>query len=147
MISQTAEYALRAVVLLAMHPESSFTTQQIAQSTKVPFAYLSKVLQALVRANLMRSQRGLGGGFTLAQPASAITILSVINAVDPIARITTCPLGLEEHGLNLCALHKRLDDATAMVEKVFADTTIGDLLLRPTSSVPLCEQQTCGHSR
>lgn len=139
MISQTAEYALRAVVFLAMNPGGAYTTLEIASATKVPAAYLSKVLKSLVRAGLILSQRGLGGGFTLAKSPEKLTILQVLNAVDPIQRIRTCPLGIEAHGTTLCALHKRLDDATASIEKAFSDTTIGDLLARPTKSVPLCD--------
>jgi Rrf2 family protein len=139
MISQTAEYALRAIVFLAMNTGAAYTTQQISGATKVPAAYLSKVLQSLVRAGLIQSQRGLGGGFILSKSADDVTILEVLNAVDPIQRIRTCPLGIEVHGTTLCALHKRLDDATAVIEKAFRDTTIGDLLARPTKSVPLCD--------
>lgn len=139
MISQTAEYALRAVVYLAMNKGGAFTTQQISVTTKVPAAYLSKVLQSLARAQLVQSQRGLRGGFSLAKQPQEINILCVLNAVDPIQRIRTCPLGLESHGINLCALHKRLDDATAVIEKTFADTTISDILEQPTTSIPLCE--------
>ena len=139
MISQTAEYALRAVVFLSMNTGAAFTTQQISFATKVPAAYLSKVMQSLVRAGLVQSQRGLGGGFILTKPAKKINILEVINAVDPIQRIRTCPLGLKAHGINLCALHKRLDDATATIERSFASTTVAELLSRPTSSTPLCE--------
>ncbi|MBZ0188969.1 MAG: Rrf2 family transcriptional regulator [Candidatus Obscuribacterales bacterium] len=139
MISQTAEYALRAIVFLAMNTGSAFTTQQIAETTKVPSAYLSKVLKSLVRAGLLQSRRGLGGGFVLAKPAEEMNILQVLNAVDPIQRIRTCPLGLKAYGTVLCALHKRLDDATAIIEKSFADTTIAELLARPTPSIPLYE--------
>jgi Rrf2 family protein len=139
MISQTAEYALRAVVFLAMNVGAAYTTLQISTSTKVPSAYLSKVLQSLVRAGIVQSQRGLGGGFVLSKATGDVTILQVLDAVDPIKRIRTCPLGLEVHGANLCALHKRLDDATAVIEKAFRDTTIADLLARPTKSVPLCD--------
>lgn len=139
MISQTAEYALRAIVFLAMNTGSAFTTQQIAKTTKVPSAYLSKVLKSLVRAGLVQSQRGLGGGFVLTKPAEEMNILEVLNAVDPIQRIRTCPLGLKAHGTVLCALHKRLDDATAIIEKSFADITIAELLARPTASIPLYE--------
>lgn len=139
MISQTAEYALRAVVYLAMNPGNAFTTQQIAHTTKVPSAYLSKVLKSLVRAGVVQSQRGLGGGFVLTKPPEQITILEVLNAVDPIQRIRTCPLGLNAHGNVLCALHKRLDDATAIIEQTFADTTIAEILARPTASIPLYE--------
>lgn len=142
MISQTAEYALRAIVYLAMNTGNAFTTQQISLQTKVPPAYLSKVLQSLVRARLVQSQRGLGGGFVLTKEPEEISILQVLNAVDPIQRIKTCPLGLNAHGTNLCALHKKLDDATAVIEKTFADTTIAEILSRPTASVPLCESPT-----
>jgi Rrf2 family protein len=139
MISQTAEYALRAIVYLALNPGNAFTTQQISLTTKVPAAYLSKVLHSLVRAHLVQSQRGLGGGFVLTKRPEEIDILEVLNAVDPIQRIRTCPLGLTAHGTNLCALHKKLDDATAIIEKTFADTTIAEILARPTASIPLYE--------
>ncbi len=137
MISQTAEYALRAIVYLAMNADSAFTTQQISTATKVPAAYLSKVLQSLVKANLVRSQRGHGGGFVLQKVPSQITILEIISSVDPIRRIRTCPLGLDTHGINLCALHKKIDDATAIIEKTFADATVADILAKPTASIPL----------
>ena len=111
MLSQTAEYALRAMVYLAMNSDSPQVTERIAIGTKVPASYLSKVLQSLSRAGLVNSQRGLGGGFTLSQPPQSTTILEIINAVDPIKRIETCPLDLKTHGVVLCALHKRLDEA------------------------------------
>ena len=139
MISQTAEYALRAIVFLAMNSDSAYTTVQIAAATRVPSAYLSKVLKSLVRAELIQSQRGFGGGFMLSKSAEQITIFEVLNAVDPMQRIRTCPLGIEAHGTTLCALHKRLDDATAVIENAFRDSTIGDLLARPTKSIPLCD--------
>jgi len=139
MISQTAEYALRAVVFLAMNPGNAYTNQQISTKTKVPAAYLSKVLQSLVKAKLVHSQRGLGGGFVLVKLSEEISILEVVNAVDPIQRIRTCPLGLKAHGTVLCALHKRLDDATAIIEESFAATTIAEILARPATSTPLYE--------
>src|SRR5690606_24224619 len=112
LFSQTAEYALRAVVCLAQHADTSLTTQQIAEMTRVPPGYLSKVLQSLARAKLVASQRGIGGGFTLLRPPDKITILDVLNIVDPLVRIKTCPLGLKSHGTKLCALHRRIDEAT-----------------------------------
>lgn len=137
MISQTAEYALRAVVFLAKNADTAYTAEQIAKVTQVPAPYLSKVLQPLIKARLVQSQRGLGGGFSLTTKADRITILQVINAVDPIERIETCPLGLEDHTSTLCPLHKRLDDAVALIEQAFAKTTISELLQTPADN-PLC---------
>ena len=63
MFSQTVEYALRVVVHLAVDVSPSpRTTDQIATATRVPKAYLSKVIQGLGRANIVQSKRGIGGG-------------------------------------------------------------------------------------
>jgi Rrf2 family protein len=137
-ISRTAEYALRAVVHLAAQTDesSSQTVGQVAAGTRVPAGYLAKVLQNLSRAGLIASQRGLGGGFRLVKSAHDISIYEVIQAVDPIQRIRTCPLGLEAHGTNLCPLHRRLDNAMEMIEEQFRTTTIAELLT-DTSLVPI----------
>jgi Rrf2 family protein len=138
MISQTAEYALRAIVYLADQGKAR-TTHKIAAATLVPASYLSKVMQALSRARVVRSQRGLHGGFTLAKEPDELSVWDVIEAVDPIQRIRTCPLGLKAHGAKLCPLHRRLDDALALVESAFRESTVGDLLREPSKSKPLCE--------
>ncbi len=139
MFSQTVEYALRAVVHLADQAPLPRTTDQIAAATLVPRAYLSKVLQGLRAAGVVHSRRGLGGGMVLARPPSDLTILEVVNAVEPIGRIRECPLGLAAHGVHLCPLHQRLDNALALVEKAFRQTTLAEILAEPTTSRPLCE--------
>jgi Rrf2 family protein len=142
MISQTVEYALRAVVHLADQAPAARTTDQIAAVTRVPKAYLSKVLQSLVRAGIVHSQRGLHGGMTLTREPEEINILEVVNAVEPIGRIRECPLGLKSHGVRLCPLHRRLDNALALVEDAFRNTTLAEVLAEPGASVPLCEFPT-----
>ncbi len=139
MFSQTIEYALRAMVCLAAEPQRPLANREIAAITKVPGAYLSKVLQTLARHELVTAERGVRGGFRLARPARAITILDVVSAVDPIRRIATCPLGLKAHGRRLCPLHGKLDQALAQAEAAFASTTLADVLAEPSPSVPLCD--------
>lgn len=138
MLSQTVEYALRAVVWLAEH-EAGQPTHAIADGTKVPASYLSKVLQSLQRAELVEGRRGAGGGFVLARSPETIRVLDVVQAVDPIVRIRTCPLGNPTHGARLCPLHRRLDDAIAGVERAFGSTTIRDLASRKTATSALCK--------
>src|SRR3954453_7757343 len=116
MLSQTTEYALRAIVWLANTADEPQTTEQIAKATQVPSGYLSKVMQSLGRGGLVTAQRGKHGGFLLARPPHEITVLEVVNVLDPIQRIRACPLGIASHGSHLCPLHKRLDAAIAMVE-------------------------------
>ena len=139
MISQTAEYALRIIAHLASLEGAPATTKQIAVATRVPEGYLAKVLQVLGRRGMVRSQRGLHGGSVLTRQPQDVTIFDIIDAVDPMQRIRTCPLGLRSHGTKLCPLHRRLDQAMAQVEQAFRDSTIADLLAEPTSSKPLCE--------
>lgn len=131
MISQTAEYALRAIVYLADQRGHARTTAQIAESTRVPPGYLAKVMRSLGRAGLVKSQRGLNGGFTLLPDPRKLSVLTVINAVDPIRRYPECPLRLADHRRQLCPLHHRLDQAAETVEKAFRDTKVADLLVVP----------------
>ena len=138
MISQTTEYALRAMVALASKGEA-MVTRDLADATRVPAGYLSKVLQSLRRAGLVNSQRGLEGGFELALPPADISLYMVVQAVDPIQRIHSCPLGLKAHGVKLCPLHRRLDNAMRMVEEAFRDTTLAEILAEPSASKPLCD--------
>jgi Rrf2 family transcriptional regulator, nitric oxide-sensitive transcriptional repressor len=138
MMSQTVEYALRAAVCLAAGRGRLLTTAELARRARVPAGYLAKVMQALVRAGLVRSRRGKGGGFTLAANPGALTVLAVVSAVDPIRRLPVCPLGHPAHAGDLCPLHRRLDDAAASVERAFAATSIASLLEGTSQSVPLC---------
>ena len=139
MISQTAEYALRAIVVLSNNTEKPWTAQDIAAQSMVPQDYLMKVLQALARSGLVTAQRGRGGGFILTRPPTDINVLDVITAVDPLRRIKHCPLGIKSHGTTLCPLHRKLDDAIRSVEEAFASTTIGELLADPSPIRPLRE--------
>jgi Rrf2 family nitric oxide-sensitive transcriptional repressor len=138
MFSQTVEYALRTMIYLADQAPYRVSTDAIARATKVPKPYLSKVIQGLIRAGLLESRRGVGGGVSLIASPGDITILQVVEAVDPIGRITTCPLGLESHGIHLCPLHRRLDDSLATVEDAFRRSTLAEILAEPTKSKPLC---------
>jgi Rrf2 family protein len=140
MFSQTVEYALRAVIHLAHEAPAGRTTAQIADATRVPKDYLSKILQGLAKKGIVETQRGVGGGISLAKSPEEMTILDVVNAVEPIERYATCPLKLPNHGTNLCPLHKRMDNAMATVEEAFRNTTLAEVLADPSStSVPLCD--------
>ena len=138
MISQTAEYALRAIVFLADQRAQPRTTAQIAEATQIPAGYLAKVMQSLSRVRLVQSQRGLNGGFTLTRDPFELSMLEIVKAVDPIRRFHECPLGVPTHGHDLCTLHQRLEDAAQMLEDRFNNTSIGDLLAVPGPNKPLC---------
>ncbi|MBK5293530.1 MAG: Rrf2 family transcriptional regulator [Acidobacteriia bacterium] len=137
MFSLTAEYALRATVCLAQSHGSSQTTQDIAAATQAPVGYLPKVMQHLGKAGLVLAWRGKHGGFRLARDPAKITVLDVLNAVDPLRRIKTCPLGISSHSCNLCPLHQKMDAAMAVVEEGFGQVSLAELLTG--TQMPLCE--------
>lgn len=138
MLSKTAEYALRATVWLGRNPQQTESADHLAERTKVPRRYLHKVLQDLVRAELLRSQPGPGGGYGLARAPEKITILDVVNAAAPMERIRHCPLGLPSH-TRLCPLHAELDGVYAAAETALSRVTIAQLLHSTSPIVPLCD--------
>jgi Rrf2 family nitric oxide-sensitive transcriptional repressor len=127
MISQTSEYALRAIVFLGNEGVPR-TTADISKGTKAPADYLSKVMRGLVREGIVASRRGLHGGFTLAREPEELSVLDIVNAVDPIQRIRECPLGNKAHGVNLCTLHRTIDETLAGAEETFRKLTLDQLL-------------------
>lgn len=140
MLSQTAEYALRAIVILARVAPEARTNQELSELTQVPAAYLPKVMQSLRKAGLVRAQRGLGGGLRLARPADSITLLEVVNSVDPLLRIMECPLRLKQHAGRLCALHRKLDETVALAERALRESTLADMLNDLDGPSPLCQR-------
>jgi Rrf2 family protein len=143
MFSQTVEYALRAVVYLARHQASGpVDSQRIAEATQVPASYLAKILQDLARTDILSSKRGVGGGFLLAASPDDLSILDVVNAVDPIRRINQCPLSLPAHCETLCPMHARLDESLGQVEQTLRRSTIREMMFDPTRPTPLGEPES-----
>ncbi|EMI19847.1 Rrf2 family/BadM/Rrf2 family transcriptional regulator/Rrf2 family [Rhodopirellula maiorica SM1] len=138
MLSKTAEYALRAVTCLGTRTGQPSSADILAEQTKVPRRYLNRVLQDLAAAGLVRSRSGPGGGYELAKEPAEITILDVVNAVAPLERINTCPLGLKSH-TSLCPLHAELDRAYEATQAAFAGVTMQQLLESTNPIIPLRE--------
>ena len=128
MFSQTVEYALRAIVCLASDEGRLQGAAEISEAMDVPAGYLVKVMQQLVKAEIVVSKRGKGGGFLINRPAREIALLDVINAVDPIKRINECPLSLEAHCDQLCPLHAKLDASYAQMEETFKECSVSEMI-------------------
>ncbi len=128
MFSKTTEYAFRASVFLCEAQGRRVPAQEIAAATHVPVRYMSKVLQTLTEAGLIESQRGPSGGFWLTRDPAQLSLLDVVQAIDPLERITACPLGLEEHCESLCPLHRELDNLADTAIKQLARTSLKSLM-------------------
>ena len=135
MFSQTAEYALRAAVLLA-EEDRALSAAELARRSEVPPPYLFKVMGQLVRAGVATAQRGKNGGYRLRRPPGDIPVLEVVNAVDPLPRIRHCPLGKPEHERALCPLHRQLDEAYAQIEATLSRRSLAELTDTPANQTP-----------
>ena len=122
-ISRSTGYALLAAGYLAQHQKEKIVlSQDISKKYDIPLEYLLKILQQLVRANVLRSKRGPRGGFSLARPIKKISLLQIIEAVDgPMIS----NLHLDEHapGEKFCkrieqAYEKTTNQARASFDKV-----------------------------
>jgi Rrf2 family protein len=128
-ISRSTGYALLAAGYIAQHQdEKIILSQDISKKYDIPLEYLLKILQQLVRANVLRSKRGPRGGFSLAKSAKKITMLQIIEAVDgPM----TGQLNLAEQmrGARFGARADRVyEKAIVQAKAVFAKTKLSDLV-------------------
>ena len=128
-ISRSTGYALLAVGYIAQHEDQKIIlSQDISKKYDIPLEYLLKILQQLVRVNVLRSKRGPRGGFSLARPPRKITMLQIIEAVDGpmISR-----LNLAEHARRekfSVKAEKAYEKAIAQARAVFAKAKLSDLL-------------------
>lgn len=82
-VSTRGDYAARALLSLALHGDATPTSvRDIAERTGLPQPYLEQILLSLKGAGLVRSKRGVGGGYVLARPAAEITLGEIVSAVD-----------------------------------------------------------------
>lgn len=130
MLTQTAEYALRAVVTIAAEPEGQpLRAARLADSLGIPQNYLSKTLYLLARAGVLESTRGKLGGFRLGRPANRIALVDVVELFDDVTGRRACLMGrstCSDH--NPCAAHARWKGVSEQVAEFFRDTSIADLV-------------------
>jgi Rrf2 family iron-sulfur cluster assembly transcriptional regulator len=81
-VSTRGDYACRALLSLALHEGPPTSVRDIAERTALPQPYLEQILLALKGAGLVRSKRGVGGGYVLARPPEEITLGDIVSAVD-----------------------------------------------------------------
>jgi Rrf2 family protein len=83
-VSTRGDYACRALLSLALHGngEGPTSVRDLAERTGLPQPYLEQILLALKGAGLVRSKRGVGGGYVLAREPASITLGSIVSAVD-----------------------------------------------------------------
>ncbi len=137
LLSQTAEYALRATAYLATLPRGSMLrATDISRATAIPVSYLSKILRRLVLKDLLTGHKGHGGGFALSRPPSRIRLIDVLKATDFELMPDRCAFGWGRCNLHTpCPLHPiwtRLNEAT---ETWATKTTLAEVGTGPAAAI------------
>ncbi len=128
--SRSAEYAIRAMVYLAVNSSDSqrFGAKKIAEDLDFPEHYLGKVLQQLARNNIISSAKGPNGGFCVDDDAMEISLLKIIDSIDGLAFFNTCGLGLREcDDEKPCPIHKDYQIFRGDFYKMLSEKTIKDM--------------------
>ena len=127
-VSAKADYAIRAMVELAAADGGPLKAERIAQAQEIPLKFLENILGDLRHAGVVRSQRGVEGGYWLARPASEITLADVIRAVDgPIANVRGMPPEEAEYGGAAAPLQQVWIAVRANLRAVLEVVTLADV--------------------
>ena len=128
-ITRASDYAVRVMIHLASLPQSSTVRQsELSRATDVSGHFLSKVLQQLVRSRLIRSQRGSGGGYSLAVSAESVSLLDVVEAIEGPLRLNQCiGEGPPCERKSWCPAHAVWAEAQAAIVTVLGAATMAGL--------------------
>jgi Rrf2 family protein len=109
LFSRQCEYALQAVMFLALKAEGERTSiRELTKKVQIPYHFLAKILQDLTYKGLLVSQKGPTGGFALAKSSKQITLFDIVDAIDGSGFTQNCVLGFPEcSGKNPCAVHEK----------------------------------------
>jgi Rrf2 family iron-sulfur cluster assembly transcriptional regulator len=135
LLSQTAEYALRAMASLATAPKGQpVRAADLSRATGIPAHYLSKVLRRLVLADLLESQKGQGGGFSLSRPPREIAFVDILSAVDAFPTQGRCAFGWGQcDAADPCPLHKSWSHLNERIRDWASGTSLEEIAnLTPT---------------
>ena len=128
--SRSAEYAIRAFVHLAQVPDSKYAmVKNIADQEDIPAHFLAKILQQLARKGLLRSSKGPTGGFALRLDPCAISLLTIVEALDGLAPYPQCASGLAECSDEMpCSMHDSWVALRSRIMDYLGRNTIADLV-------------------
>jgi Rrf2 family protein len=140
-ITRATEYSIRAVLHLASrYPAEVVSKQEVCDAEGVTPAFLTKILQPLIRNGLVRSKRGVAGGFALARNPDQLTLLDVMQAVDEPLTLNLCLL--EGHQCErecTCPVHGMWAKARERIEEVFSSKSLSQLVAERARHEPLAE--------
>jgi Rrf2 family protein len=127
--SSACEYAIRAMTYVAgFEPGTRLLARDISSHEKIPGPFLGKIFQTLVRAGLLKSSKGPGGGFALARDPEAISLYDIYRAIDGTTYLDACAVGLARCSDEVpCPLHERWKPIRERIRNYLEATSLADM--------------------
>jgi Rrf2 family protein len=128
-LTRAADYGVRVMIHLASaDPVSRSSLTELADAAEVSPAFLSKVLQRLVRSGLVASRRGKKGGFELLDRGRGASLLEILQALDGVPELNLCLLSGGCHRSPWCAAHTVWQEAQDRMREVLSSATLEQLV-------------------
>jgi Rrf2 family transcriptional regulator, iron-sulfur cluster assembly transcription factor len=147
-ITRATEYAVRTVVFLAQQPKNEIVLKKdICRTQEVTPAFLTKILQPLIKAGIVSSQRGVGGGFLLARDPNQITLLDILQAEEGQLKLNHCLVDTNLcHRDSYCSAHEVWYEAQNEMAEVLRRYTVADMVRRQTEKLTCLKHQATATS-
>ncbi len=128
-ITRATEYSIRAALYLASrYPDPVVSKQEICDAEDITPAFLTKILQPLIHRGLVRSKRGVAGGFSLARDPSDLTLLDIMDAVEEPLLLNVCLMDSTVCERECtCPVHKLWAEVKDKMEEVFGRQSLAEL--------------------
>ncbi len=126
-LSEAASIAIHSMVLISRNTEG-INAVKIAEFTGFSKNHIAKVLQRLVKSDLLRSVRGPSGGFTMKKDPKDLTLLDIYQAIEGPIELTDCPLAYEICNFDRCLMGNVINKLTSEFRKFLQDQTLSAYL-------------------
>ena len=129
MLTRNTDYAVRAMCYMAKKGRGVISVTELVTSLKIPRPFLRKILQAMTKKGLVKSYKGIGGGFKLGRSPDRIFLVDLIEVFQGPMSINECIFKKRAcPNISECPLKKRIDSIERKVEAELRTITIGSLL-------------------
>lgn len=129
LLTKSTDYAIRALLALAKKKNSFLSARDISESQGIPYQFLRRILQKLLKHNLVKSREGGGGGFKINKSANLINVTAIVEVFQGNIQLAECMFRKKLCGnRNICILRNEMKRIEKLVDKEFKGITITKLL-------------------
>lgn len=131
MFSKSCEYGIQATIYIALHASTTknISIKEIAKEQGIPAQYLSKIMQLLVKKNIVESMKGPNGGFILKKNPNKLTLFEIIEIIDGTDIFDKCGMGLKKClDKEPCPIHSEYKLVKAKIKKILKEKSVNQLV-------------------